>query len=247
MKIDPKKIDLVKERLHRRRSPGEDWREVGNGSMLSVDHEDKTLKVTVYKNGTILVQPKNEDYERELSAMVAGSAATDSKVRARSPVQRRMVTETNAPVARKVVCPDPRQPIIVDCSKIGKNIIGPTEWRGVQLSECGSVYIELFRSKKFRRGHNNLGELLAIIDACRRLVDGHLVGTGIRSDSRTAISWFTKRRIQSTLDKAECDEEFVKQLQDSMRWLESSAHGIDVSLWETREEGENPADFGRKS
>jgi hypothetical protein len=71
MKIDPKKIPLVKEKLHRLRSPGEDWRAVSNGSMLPVDYEDETLKVTVYENGTILVQPANEDFEAELAGMLA--------------------------------------------------------------------------------------------------------------------------------------------------------------------------------
>ena len=145
--------------------------------------------------------------------------------------------------------PDPRAPVIVDCSKFGKHLIGPTEWRGVQRS-AGGAFVEVFHSGRYARGHNNLGELLAIVDACERISDGRLACAGIRSDSRTAISWFTKRIIKTTLDvDAVCDPEFAAAVRRAQSWLASPARqscAVRVTLWDTKREGENPADFGRK-
>lgn len=76
MKIDPKKIDLVKERLHPLRARGEDWRAVSNGSMLPVVYKDDNLKVIIYDTGTFVVQPRNEDFEAEqLIGMLADMSA----------------------------------------------------------------------------------------------------------------------------------------------------------------------------
>lgn len=145
--------------------------------------------------------------------------------------------------------PDPGAPVIVDCSKFGKNLIGPTEWRGVQRSANGG-FVEVFHSGRYARGHNNLGEFLAIVDACERIADGRLACTGIRSDSRTAISWFTKRVIKTTLDvDAVCDPDFAAAVRRAQSWLASPARQacrVSITLWDTRREGENPADFGRK-
>ena len=139
--------------------------------------------------------------------------------------------------------------MIVDCSKFGKNLIGPTEWRGVQRSASGA-FVEVFHSGRYARGHNNLGELLAIVDACERIADGRLACSGIRSDSRTAISWFTKRVIKTTLDvDAVCDPQFAAAVRRAQSWLASPARQactVRLTLWDTRREGENPADFGRK-
>lgn len=145
--------------------------------------------------------------------------------------------------------PDPRAPVIVDCSKFGKHLIGPTEWRGVQRAASGS-YVEVFHSARYERGHNNLGELLAIVDACARIANGSLACTGIRSDSRTAISWFTKRTIKTTIDvDRACDPEFAAAVRRAQEWLSSPARlacTVRLTLWDTSREGENPADFGRK-
>ena len=145
--------------------------------------------------------------------------------------------------------PDPHAPVIVDCSKFGKHLIGPTEWRGVQRSASGA-FVEVFHSARYARGHNNLGELLAIIDACERIADGRLACSGIRSDSRTAISWFTKRVIKTTIEvDTACDPDFAAAVRRAKAWLASPARQactVRLTLWDTKREGENPADFGRK-
>lgn len=145
--------------------------------------------------------------------------------------------------------PDPHAPVIVDCSKFGRSLIGPTEWRGVQRSASGG-FVEVFHSGRYARGHNNLGEFLAIVDACERIADGRLACSGIRSDSRTAISWFTKRVVKTTLDvDAVCDPEFAAAVRRAQAWLASPARQactVRLTLWDTKREGENPADFGRK-
>ena len=145
--------------------------------------------------------------------------------------------------------PDPREPVIVDCSKFGRHLIGPTEWRGVQRTATGA-FVEVFHSARYARGHNNLGELLAIVDACERIADGRVTCSGIRSDSRTAISWFDKRIIKTTLDvDGVCDPEFATAVRRAQAWLASPARRactVRLTLWDTSREGENPADFGRK-
>lgn len=162
---------------------------------------------------------------------------------------RRASSGSHASPAPSSAPPDPHAPVIVDCSKFGRHLIGPTEWRGVQRSASGT-FVEVFRSARYERGHNNLGELLAIIDACERIADGRLECSGIRSDSRTAISWFTRRNVKTTLDvDAVCDPEFAAAVRRARAWLASPARQActaRITLWDTRREGENPADFGRK-
>ncbi len=139
--------------------------------------------------------------------------------------------------------------IVVDCSKFGARLIGPTEWRGMQRNAAGG-WTEIFRSARHARGHNNLGEFLAIVDALRRLDAGELEGREVFSDSRTAISWVTKGIIKTTLDvDGDCDPGFAALVREARTWITTPACARwrrVVRLWDTPVVGENPADFGRK-
>ncbi|MSR18111.1 MAG: hypothetical protein EXS00_02910, partial [Phycisphaerales bacterium] len=53
--------------------------------------------------------------------------------------------------------------IVVDCSKFGDSVIGPTEWQAMRLTNQG--WVRCRHSELYPRGHNNLGEFLAIIGA----------------------------------------------------------------------------------
>jgi hypothetical protein len=138
---------------------------------------------------------------------------------------------------------------VVDCSKFGKHLIGPTEWRGM-LCVGGTQWGEVFHSARFVRGHNNLGEFLAIIDACRLVESGQVQCASIWSDSKTAISWFQKGKIRSSIDiDAECDADFAQRVKEAIAWLDSPSRARFsemISRWDVSTRGENPADFGRK-
>lgn len=139
--------------------------------------------------------------------------------------------------------------IVVDCSKFGARLIGPTEWRGMQRNAAGG-WTEIFRSARHARGHNNLGEFLAIVDVLRRLDAGEVTAREVFSDSRTAISWVTKGIIKTTLDvDGDCDPGFAALVREARAWITTPACARwrrVVQLWDTPVVGENPADFGRK-
>ncbi|MBM4110385.1 MAG: hypothetical protein FJ254_03375 [Phycisphaerae bacterium] len=143
----------------------------------------------------------------------------------------------------------PGEAIVVDCSKFGARLIGPTEWRGMQRNAAGG-WVEIFRSARHARGHNNLGEFLAIVDALRRLDTGEHTAREVFSDSRTAISWVTKGIVKTTLDvDGDCDPGFAALVRDARAWITTPACARwrrVVRLWDTPVVGENPADFGRK-
>jgi ribonuclease HI len=111
-------------------------------------------------------------------------------------------------------------------------------------------WTEIFRSACHARGHNNLGEFLAIVDALRRLDAGELEAREVFSDSRTAISWVTKGTIKTTLDvDGDCDPGFAALVREARAWITTPACARwrrVVRLWDTPVVGENPADFGRK-
>lgn len=138
--------------------------------------------------------------------------------------------------------------LVVDCSKFGRSLIGPTEWRGM-LHE-GGAWREVFHSPRFERGHNNLGEFLAIVDACRHIERGAFLCTALLSDSRTAISWFTKGHIRTSIPVDEaCDPIFARELSSARQWLAACDRvrwSRLLSHWSVKGRGENPADFGRK-
>ena len=139
--------------------------------------------------------------------------------------------------------------LVVDCSKFGGSLIGPTEWQGVLFSSTGE-WQDVFHSPLYERGHNNLGEFLAIIDACQRLERGDLKCATLWSDSKTALSWFRTGKIRTTIDvDGQCDSAFAAAVNDARKWLESANRPkwfAMMSRWDTSARGENPADFGRK-
>jgi ribonuclease HI len=139
--------------------------------------------------------------------------------------------------------------LVVDCSKFGGSLIGPTEWQGVLFSRTGE-WQDVFHSPLYERGHNNLGEFLAIIDACQRLERSELKCVTLWSDSKTALSWFRTGKIRTTIDvDGQCDSAFAAAVNDARKWLESANRPkwfAMMSRWDTSTRGENPADFGRK-
>lgn len=118
---------------------------------------------------------------------------------------------------------------------------GDMEYRGVDL-ESGK---EIFRSKVYKEGTNNIGEFLAIVHGLSLLKQKGLQHS-IYSDSKTAIGWINKKKCNTKLLKTAANAELHEIIIRAERWLANNSYTTKIYKWETEEWGEIPADFGRK-
>ena len=108
---------------------------------------------------------------------------------------------------------------------------------GIQLEE-----------KNLGEGTNNLAEFIGLVNAIKNhgksIMDEHVT---IYTDSNTALAWLRNKKVNTSysgpilLEVAKC----IAYLNSDSYELERRK--INVEKWETREWGEIPADFGRKS
>lgn len=134
--------------------------------------------------------------------------------------------------------------IFIDASCIGNP--WPMEYRAV--NKKGE---ELFRSKTFPLGTNNIGEFLAIIDAIQyiqsREEKGHIINTTIYTDSQTALHRLASKKPKTTLPHNDQTRELLTKLQHSLKRLKTTdISSYDIQKRDTQTQGEIPADFGRK-
>lgn len=139
--------------------------------------------------------------------------------------------------AKASISPDA---IAVDASSQGNP--GRMEYRGVYV-ETGD---EVFHSRVYPRGTNNIGEFLAIVHA---LAWQEQVGyfVPIYSDSRNAIRWVRDKVCKTKLPRDERTEQLFRHIDRAILWLQR--HDLtkyDLRKWPTEVLGEIPADFGRK-
>lgn len=129
--------------------------------------------------------------------------------------------------------------ICVDASCLGNP--GIVEYRGVYTATNEVA----FHKQPMRNGTNNLGEFLAIVHALAYL---HKMGrkTPIYSDSETAITWVSNKRIKTTLKRDDQNEEIFDLIDRALAWLNSNEYENLILKWNTVEWDEIPADFGRK-
>ncbi len=209
------------------------------------EHSGK-LQIHLNSKGLVRIVPQGSAARSIAQALE--SAGIDCAAAAHRDAPRDAPRESStvapaAPLARGV-----DGELVVDCSKFGRSLIGPTEWRG--MLHQGGAWREVFHSPRFERGHNNLGEFLAIVDACRRIERGAIACSALLSDSRTAISWFTKGHIRTSIPVDEaCDPIFAQELSSARQWLAACDRvrwSRLLSHWSVKVRGENPADFGRK-
>ena len=205
------------------------------------EHSGK-LQIHLNSKGLVRIVPQGSAARSIAQALE--SAGIDCAAAAHRDAPRESSTVAPAaPLARGV-----DGELVVDCSKFGRSLIGPTEWRG--MLHQGGAWREVFHSPRFERGHNNLGEFLAIVDACRRIERGAIACLALLSDSRTAISWFTKGHIRTSIPVDEaCDPIFAQELSSARQWLAACDRvrwSRLLSHWSVKVRGENPADFGRK-
>ena len=125
---------------------------------------------------------------------------------------------------------------------------GRLEYRGVQ-TDSGR---QIFRAGPFADGTNNVGEFLAIVEGLRWLRDhGH--GWPLYSDSENAIGWVRAKKCRTKLVPTRSNRRLFEMITRAELELRGTADdGRDLAgdhkilKWETRDWGENPADFGRK-
>jgi len=94
-------------------------------------------------------------------------------------------------------------------------------------------------------GTNNIGEFLAIVHALALLKKLGLVRT-VYSDSFTARTWVQKKHCKTTLVRNAQTEQLYQIIARAELWLRTNEPNSPVEVWNTREWGEIPADFGRK-
>lgn len=127
----------------------------------------------------------------------------------------------------------------VDASCLGNP--GKMEYRGVNL-KTGEV---IFHSGPYEDATNNIGEYLALVHAMALMAkkgEYH----NIYSDSRTAISWFRKKKHNSKLQSTQRNQKVLELLERADKWIQTHRFPGVVRKWETERWGEIPADFGRK-
>ncbi len=115
------------------------------------------------------------------------------------------------------------------------------EYQGVYTADRSLI----FRQGPFANGTNNVGEFLAIVHALAFCKNNGLT-LPIYSDSRNAINWVRMRHHKSLLVPDEKNKPIFNLLSRAETWLKTNRYDNKVLKWETREWGENPADFGRK-
>lgn len=124
--------------------------------------------------------------------------------------------------------------IAVDAAHSMKN--GKTEFQGVDLSTGEIIFYKDLGKKTI-----NIGEFLAIVEACKYINEHNHKPRRIFSDSTTAITWFKNKLAQSKKRDKQLDMALIY-----LRAAHSYVDDIEVLHWDNKLYGETPADFGNK-
>ncbi len=119
---------------------------------------------------------------------------------------------------------------------------GTLEYRGVYTD----TETEIFHRGPYEMGTVNIGEFLAIVLGLAWLKK-HKLTMPIYSDSRTAISWVKKKKVNTKLKKTKKNEQLFYAVAQALDWLKNNNYDeIKILKWRTDAWGEIKADFGRK-
>ncbi|MGD1527163.1 viroplasmin family protein [Vibrio owensii] len=132
--------------------------------------------------------------------------------------------------------------LTVDAAYGSKSTI--MEWRGVMnISKK-----EVFRSRPYVGGSNNIGEFLALIDGIQFLRESGQTNFHIYSDSQTALAWIRSGVCNTTISPTVLEQEIIDRIKHAEQYLKSNpVTEIQLRKWDTPKWGvEIPADFGRK-
>lgn len=118
---------------------------------------------------------------------------------------------------------------------------GEMEYQGVD-TETGE---QIFASRVYPVGTNNLGEFLAVVHALR-----HLYEQGsdmpVYSDSVSALAWVRNKSVKTNLPRNRETEALWQHIDLAIDWLYKHDYKNSILKWETKLWGEVKADFGRK-
>jgi len=117
---------------------------------------------------------------------------------------------------------------------------GAMEYQGVDTKTGEQIF-----HKKFPLGTNNIGEFLAIVHAFA-LLQQQGKQTPIYTDSRIAMGWVKKGRLNTKLTRNRSTERLYQVIARAEKWLSENDFRTPLLKWDTERWGEIPADFGRK-
>ena len=118
---------------------------------------------------------------------------------------------------------------------------GILEYRGVITATKKQV----FARGPYPEGTVNIGEFLAIVLGLAYLKQNKLK-IPIYSDSNTAISWVSKRRVNTKLRRTAKNKVLFDAIEKAIEWLKTNEWNNPILKWRTDAWGEIPADYGRK-
>jgi len=136
--------------------------------------------------------------------------------------------------------PQPQeQAIAVDAACAGNP--GKMEYRGVFVA----TGTEVFRSKVYEGGTNNIGEFLAIVH-CLAWQHKNKLNYPIYSDSVNGMKWVALGLCRTKLKQTEKNSDLFDVVHRAEQWLRTNDFRLPLIKWRTELWGEIPADFGRK-
>lgn len=118
---------------------------------------------------------------------------------------------------------------------------GVMEYQGVHTQTKKVI----FRKGPYQDSTNNIGEFLALVHALAYLKNKN-DATSIYSDSKIAMGWVKKKRINTKLERNERNKDSFELVDRAIKWLHHNDYPNKIIKWETKVWGEIPADFGRK-
>lgn len=131
------------------------------------------------------------------------------------------------------------QAIAVDAACAGNP--GRMEYRGVFVA-TGQ---EIFHSRVYEGGTNNIGEFLAIVH-CLAYQQKNNLHYPIYSDSVNGMGWVSAGCCRTKLKQTDENAELFDVIRRAEQWLKTNSFRLPVYKWRTEIWGEVPADFGRK-
>jgi ribonuclease HI len=152
-------------------------------------------------------------------------------------------TNANPAERFKAVEPMPEKPLVpalcVDAACSGNP--GDMEYRGVYYPTGQQI----FRMGPMPKGTNNIGEFLALVHGLA-LLKQYGSNLPIYTDSRNAMSWVTKKKCRTLLERMPENEQIFDLIERAEKWLAENTFTTHIYKWDTERWGEIPADFGRK-
>lgn len=151
------------------------------------------------------------------------------------------IGKTSSNTASKITSKTPPIPqsICVDGACDNMKKIG--EYQGVYTQDSRP----LFHQGPFKDVTNNIMEFLALVHALAYCKKNEL-NLPIYSDSKIAIGWVQKKTLKTTIDKATMHPDTLEIITKAEHWLHTNTYPNKILKWQTKEWGENLADFGRK-